>query len=217
LIDPFRLCLALGPLAVYILLIGTINLFRRPFLVSGTRDAAALGLALSGLMIVGPIELFCPVAATLRFGSGVWLLLVALYGLGLAFVLLTLRPRLVVYNVAGDELRPVLADVVTRLDAEARWAGESVSMPNLGIQWHIETVTTMRNVSLVATSANQSAQGWRRLELALGAALARLEVPRNPRAVGLLGAGGMLIAAVVLSIARDPQTVAQSIFEILRL
>ena len=38
--DPFRLCVALGPVAIYLLLVGTLNLFRRPFLVSGTRDAA---------------------------------------------------------------------------------------------------------------------------------------------------------------------------------
>ena len=48
--DPFRLCLALGPVAIYLLLIGAINMFRRPFLVSGTRDTATLGLALSGFL-----------------------------------------------------------------------------------------------------------------------------------------------------------------------
>ena len=47
LIDPFRLCLALGPVAVYLLLLGMLNSFRRPFLVSGTHTAT-LGLAVSG-------------------------------------------------------------------------------------------------------------------------------------------------------------------------
>ncbi|MEI7903478.1 MAG: hypothetical protein WCK89_24835, partial [bacterium] len=60
--DPFRLCLAFGPVAIYAVLLGAINLLRRPFAVSGTRDAAALGLAVSGLVIVGPIELFLPPA-----------------------------------------------------------------------------------------------------------------------------------------------------------
>ena len=91
--DPFHLCVALGPVAVYLLLIGAVNLLRRPFVVSGTRDAAAMGLAVSGLVIVGPVELFFPIEAAIRFGSLVWLLLVALYGLTLVLVLLTLRPR----------------------------------------------------------------------------------------------------------------------------
>ena len=47
--DPFRLCLALGPAAIYFLLLGTINLSRRPLLVSGGRDTATLALAITGM------------------------------------------------------------------------------------------------------------------------------------------------------------------------
>ena len=211
--DPFRLCLALGPVAIYVLLLGAINTFRRPFLVSGTRDTAALGLAVSGLVIVGPIELFFPVAASLRFGSFVWVFLITLYALFLVLVLLMLRPRLVVYNISNDELRAILAELVAELDPEARWAGDSLVLPNLGVQLHVDGLTAMRNVSLVATGANQSQQGWRRLELALDAALSRLEVPRNPRAISLITAGVLLMLAIILAIARDPQAVAQSLFD----
>jgi hypothetical protein len=109
LIDPFRSCLALGPVAIYLLLLGAINFSRRPFLVSGTRDAAVLGLAVSGLMIVGPLELFVPIHAVLRFGPYVWGFLILLYAMGLTLLLLFSRPRLVVYNVNAQELRPILA------------------------------------------------------------------------------------------------------------
>jgi len=215
--DPFRLCLALGPVAIYVLLIGAINMFRRPFLVSGTRDAAALGLAVSGLVIVGPVELFFPVNASLRFGGFVWVLLVGLYALSLVLVLLLLRPRLVVYNVSRDELRPILTDLAAELDREARWAGDSLVLPNLGIQLHMDGLAAMRNVSLTTIGAIQNHQSWRRLELALGAALSQVEVARNPHAFGLLCAGALLILAVILAIAQDPQAVAQSLFEMLRL
>ncbi|HUT94422.1 MAG TPA: hypothetical protein VMY37_33500 [Thermoguttaceae bacterium] len=215
--DPFRLCLALGPVAIYLLLIGAINMFRRPFLVSGTRDAAALGLAVSGLVIVGPVELFFPVNASLRFGGFVWVLLAALYALSLVLVLLLLRPRLVVYNISRDELRPILTDLVAELDREARWAGDSLVLPNLGIQLHMDGLAAMRNVSLTAIGAIQNHQSWRRLELALGAALSQVEVARNPHALGLLSAGALLMLAVILAIAQDPQAVAQSLFEMLRL
>ena len=46
--DPLHLCIALGPVARYFLLLGSINLSRRPFVTSGTRDAAALGIAIVG-------------------------------------------------------------------------------------------------------------------------------------------------------------------------
>ena len=117
--DPFRLCLALGPMAMYLLLLGSINLARRPRLVSGVRDAATVALAVSGLIIVGPMELFFPFRAAARFGPHVWLLLLALYALCTILWLLMLRPRLVIYNISVDKLRPILADAVDSLDADA--------------------------------------------------------------------------------------------------
>ncbi|MHC4399614.1 MAG: hypothetical protein ACYTG0_08035 [Planctomycetota bacterium] len=214
--DPCRLCLALGPVAIYLTLIGLINTFRRPFLVSGTRDAAALGLAVSGLMIVGPVELFFPVAASLFFGSFVWVLLIALYALCLTLVLLLLRPRIVVYNVTSNELRPILTDVATGLDPEARWAGDSLVLPALRIQLHVECSPEMRNVSLVATGPNQSQQGWGRLEVALRDAVCRLKVPCKPLAGILVGMGAVLLVIIAQVIAGDPRAVAQSLFDMLR-
>ena len=151
--DPFRLCLALGPVAVYLLLLGGIHLARRPFVVSGTRDTAALGLAIAGLVAVGPIELFFPHAAAAHFGAAVWMFLAAFYVLCLVLILLLLRPRLVIYNVSTDELRPILADLVPQLDADARWAGDGLMLPNMGVQLHLENLALLRNVSLVATGA----------------------------------------------------------------
>ena len=218
--DPFRLCLALGPLAIYLMLIGAINMFRRPFLVSGARDTAALGLAVSGLVIVGPGELFFPVNASLRFEPFpwlVWVLLVALYGLCVVLVVLLSRPRLVIYNISRDQLRPILGDLVAELDSEARWAGDSLALPNVGIQLYVTGQAAMRNVSLTAIGLNQNPQGWRQLELALASALSRLEVPRNRHALGLLSAGALLALLALLAIAYDPQAVAQSLFDMLRL
>ncbi len=216
--DPFRLCLALGPVATYLLLLAAINLARRPFVVSGTRDAATLGLAVSGLVIVGPMELFLPVPTVLRFGSYVWVLLIVLYALGLVLCLLVARPRLVVYNISTGKLRPILADVVARLDSEARWAGDSLLLPNLGVQLHLDSMSTLRNVSLVSVGPQQSYLGWRQLELGLRAALNEFEVGRNLRAVGLIAGVGLLLLVFLLQIiAIDPQAVAQAMFNMIRL
>jgi hypothetical protein len=215
--DSFRLCLALGPVAVYVLLLGGVNLSRRPFLVSGMRDAAVLGLAVAGLVIVGPIELFFPHTAALFFGPSVWLLLLAFYGLCLLLVLLLLRPRLIIYNISADQLRPVLADVVNQLDSEARWAGDSLVLPTMGVQLHMDPLPTMRNVSLMSVGSNQNPLAWRRLETALTCALSRVEVGRNPRGLILITMGLLIVLALVLAVARDPQAVAQALFDMLRL
>lgn len=220
--DPFRLCLALGPVGVYLLLLGGIHLARRPFVASGTRDTAALGLAVAGLVAVGPVELFFPHAAAAYFGAFVWVFLMAFYALCLVLLLLLLRPRVVIYNVSTDELRPIVADLVPQLDADARWAGDGLILPNMGVQLHMENLSLLRNVALVATGARQNYLGWKRLETALRTALAAAEVPRNVRAArivgaALLGAGTLLAMVLIWAVAIDPQAVAHALFDMLRL
>ncbi len=77
--DPLHLSLSLGPLGVYLVIVGAINLRRRPMLVSGTCDFAAITIALSGLVIAGPMELFMPQVALAQFGPYIWLLLISFY------------------------------------------------------------------------------------------------------------------------------------------
>ena len=178
--DPFRLCLALGPVAIYLLWLGAINLRGRPLLLSGVCDTAILALAVAGLMVVGPMELFFPYDAAVQYGPRVWLLLATLYVTCSLLLLLLLKPRLVIYNISVNRIRPVLAEVVERLDSQARWAGDSLALPALGVQLYVDNFAAFRSVSLISAGGNQNRQGWRRLELALGTALAGEE----PRPIG---------------------------------
>jgi len=213
--EPFRLCLALGPVAVYLLLLGALNLFRRPFLVSGARDTAALGLAVSGFVIIGPVELFFPDQAANHFGSFVWMLLLAFYYLCVVLIILTIRPRLVIYNISVDQLRPVVADLVDQLDADARWAGDSLSLPAFGVQLHLDPSLLMRNVSLVSAGATQNHLGWKRLETALADKLGEYEFGRNLAGLPILAVGLCLTCVVTFLIVRAPQDIAAELFDML--
>jgi hypothetical protein len=212
--DPFRLCLALGPVAMYLLLLGAVNLSRRSLLVSGVRDAAALALAVSGLVIIGPMELFFPFESAVKLGSYVWVLLLALYVMCVVLWLLLLRPRLVIYNISADKLRPILAELVGRIDGDVRWAGDSLAIPGLGVQLYIDNYASLGNVSLISAGGNQNHAGWRRLETSLRAALAREEATRSPRGLSLILAGLLCIAGIVLAIAHDPEAVARSLLDV---
>ncbi|HID74999.1 MAG TPA: hypothetical protein EYP56_03275 [Planctomycetaceae bacterium] len=215
--DTLRWCLAFGPVAVYLMSLGAVNLLRRPVVVSGTREAAAMGLALSGLFIVGPLSLFFPVPASIRFGPAVWAFLITLYALSVILVVLLMRPRVVIYNISANQLRPVLTDVAMRLDRDARWAGESLALPSLGVQLYVESSPLMRNVVLGSVGRNQNHEGWQRLEAALRAELASLEVPRNRSGLVLLAAGALMAVLLASAVAHDPAAVAQSLSEMLRL
>lgn len=215
--DPLRLAIALVPIAAYCVLLALVNARRRPFVTTGGCDLATLGAALSGLVLVGPIELFRPEAASAQFGDYVWLFLLVFYWLWVWLAVLVARPRLVVYNVRGDELRPVLAEVARRVDPQARWAGDSLALPTLGVTLHMECFEIMRHSSLTSSGGKQNMAGWQRLSAELRNDLAPLRVASNPRALGLvLVAAGLLALSIVHMIAR-PQQVAQAMQEMLNI
>jgi len=180
--DGVRICIALAPLALYLLLLAGLNLLRRPVLVTGTRDIAALGFGISGMLLVGPIELLHPQSAVNQLGTYIWVLSVGLYSLGLALWILFSRPRLTVYNISIEQLRPLLATAIESVDSQYRWAGTCLSLPNVDVQLHLESNALMRNVSLVANGDRQSPAGWRQLELALAQQL--VPAPARPNVWG---------------------------------
>jgi len=183
----------MAPLAVYLLVLAAFNFSRRPVVVSGTRDLAALGLAIVGLLLVGPIELLLPQLPSEITGY-VWLILLLIYALTLTLGVLLLPPRIVVYNASLDQIRRVLSEVVNDLDSESRWAGGSAALPKLRVEFFLDDHPTVRNVSLVATSSPQSFAGWRMLEKALRTQL-RETVESAPNACGLVS----LIAAAAMA------------------
>jgi hypothetical protein len=216
LMDSLHVAIALAPLATYLLVLGVINLSSRPLVTSGGRDAAALAIAMAGLIVVGPMELFLIEEAAVSYGGWVWGMMLAAYALLVILIVLLMRPRIVVYNITLDQLRPVLADAVARLDNDARWAGESLVMPQLGVQLHLETAPMLKNVQLVASGPQQSIYGWRQLETALAATLRRTRTAPNPVGASLLIFGVLIAAAISYILARDPSGVMQALNEMLR-
>ncbi|MCG8449800.1 MAG: hypothetical protein MI725_09500 [Pirellulales bacterium] len=212
--DPLRLSIALVPLAAYCVLIGLINARRRPFLTSGGADLAALGAALSGLVLVGPIELFRPEGASAEYGGFVWLFLLVFYWLCVWLAVLLARPRLVIYNISVEELRPVLADAARTIDPQARWAGDSLSLPTLGVQLHLESFELMRHVSIVSSGGRQNLPGWRQLAGQLYARLQALRVRSNPRSLGILLVAILLMVVSTMHMLAHPQHVVQAMREI---
>ena len=148
---------ALVPPGLYLVAIAARLLRRRPTAVSGAADVALLAAALGGLVLVGPMELLQPAGV-----RGVWrtVLPLLLVALAAALALLATRPRLVVYNVSLEQLRPVVARVAATLDPAARWAGETVALPARDIQVNLDARGGMRSVSLVAVGTRSSPESW---------------------------------------------------------
>lgn len=213
--DPLHLCIALGPLAVYLLTIGMWNLRSRPVVISGLLDSLLLGLGVSGLVLAGPCELFLSETTAFKLGGWAWLLLLLLYLLLLLLVVLSQRPRIVIYNASLEQIRPVLSEISQELDPEVRWAGDAVALPRSGINLHLESFVAFRNVQLQSTGDHQNFEGWHRLELMLRAATRAVPTGGNSCAPLLIGAA-VVLGFIVGWAGKDFETLARNLNDLLR-
>lgn len=212
--DPVRFAIAVVPLAAYLGLLGLINLRPRPSVVSGASDLAALGIGVMGLVFIGPIELLRPTAGTAQFLNYIWLVLLALYLLVIILAALVARPRLVVYNLTPEELRPLLSEAAGRADATCRWAGDSLVLPKLGVQLHMDGFGLLRNTSLVSSGPNQNLEGWQRLAKQLRGSLRTVKVRPHPSSLIFLAIAVLLLVASEFYLLASPDEVAEAMSEL---
>lgn len=210
-----QLLVAVIPLAIYCLRLALWN-GHRPTVKRGTADISWLAFGVSGLMVVGPLELLMPESAAFRFGPYVWLLVLALYLLLVALTVMAARPRLVIYNSRLEQIRPVLSAAVRQADAQARWVGDSAVLPELGVSFHIDASPWLRNVELLASGSQQNHQGWYRLEHVLAAALRNAAPAGSGTRRALLLTAGLLLGLAAAAWTRGDPHLSQSINELLR-
>jgi hypothetical protein len=197
---------AVLPLGGYLAALGWLHLRRRPAVVAGAWDLAVLAAAVSGLVLAGPLALVQPVLGTAPWSVA---MLLVVFVLVVAAGVLAMRPRLVIYNITVEQLRPVLAEVVGRLDASARWAGESVMLPARGIQLLVDGHGLARSVSVVAVGRRTSGEAWSEFSRRLRRALRSLPVRRNPWGAALAALGlGIVAAALGWAVAVRPPPAA---------
>ena len=208
--------IALVPLAAYLLLLGLINLRRRPVMMNGTFDGFLLGLGLAGLALVGPLELLLPESTAFQFGGYAWVMLIIFYLLLVLLLVMFARPRLVVYNVSFEQLRPALADVIGRLDDQARWAGDTVFLPKRGVQFHLDRHPQFHNVQITALGNNQNLESWYLLEKELRATLRDTAEASRAFGFAFLFAALAMLAVALVTFIQDRGEIAHSFHEMLR-
>ena len=212
--DPLHLAIALVPLALYCLLLAAIAFARRPIMISGALDTLLLALGLAGWIMIGPIALFLPDQAEARFGNYVAIPLIILFFLVVSLIILLMKPRLAVYNITSEQLRPLLAESVAEIDTGARWAGDCLTLPKAGVQLCLEAHPDARHVEIVAVGTRQDYEAWRRLSECLAPRLRELPVGANPRGASLLIAAVALLVVTSITWITRPQEVAETFREL---
>jgi hypothetical protein len=214
-IDSLHFSAAALPLAVYLFLLGLLNLRRRAFVTTGARDSAALAIGIVGLMVIGPMKLFFPEGAASRFGILVWLMLLIFYGLCISLSVLLMRSRIVIYNISLEHLRPVLTNIAQRMDPKSRWMGDALWLPTEKVHLHVEPVEWLRNVELTAGGNQQSYDSWRRLQKELEESLKKIPVEPNWIGIPLVIVGIGLALGSIIWMLTDPTSVVSSFKELI--
>ncbi|MCG8653106.1 MAG: hypothetical protein MI861_24920, partial [Pirellulales bacterium] len=196
-IEPFTIILALLPLIGYLIVLGLIRVSGRALVTTGGRDIAALAIAISGLLAVGPAELFFPVPAATVFGPVVWVALATFYGLCVTLIVLTSTPRLVVYGRTPEELFEPLLHAVRQIDPAATGdlGALAIILPSLKINLRIDGQRGVDYAQVLAFEANVSVRFWSTLLRHLRATV-QTTAPPMPRRGFLM----LLVATLLASI-----------------
>ncbi|MCL2117035.1 MAG: hypothetical protein FWH27_01280 [Planctomycetaceae bacterium] len=187
------IAVAFVPLALYFFALTAFNSGRCPRMLTGQEDLTVLALGLIGFVMTGPMLYVLPVDALAFWGFYTWFFLAVLYALMVWFLGTVFRFRIVIYNIGMSELREILEKIGREIDSEARWAGNSLSLPTPGIQFYMEHVTLFRNVTLKACGSQQNMQGWIQFEKSLRNALLQHRVAHKNRVAMLMAMIGFLM------------------------
>jgi len=190
----FYFFVATFPFALYLIVLALTQACSKSLVVDGRRDFLALALATSGLFFVGPGQLAVPWGACEIWGAYVWILIALLYLLVAAMIGSVSRTRLVVYNATRSELRSALTLAALNLDADARWEGDALNLPNLDAQFYVDERGTGRVATLVAVKIGRVAQIWTNLARELSARL-RETTSKSRRWILWLTVGVALLCA----------------------
>lgn len=184
--------LCVAPVAIYFLTLGLVNSHARPWMVSSRSDFVSLTVVLIPLLI-------WPLPA-LAYGRQWWLLIAAAVAVALMFrrMLPDRRAGYVVYNIAENRCRSLVADAIASLGLRGEWTG--TTWRSADGRWAIVlgAFAPLRNVTLHFESAadDTAAHIWiERLREAVDSRLSA--VSQAPSTMGaclvMLGLGLMLI------------------------
>ena len=164
-VEPFAVLLALVPLIGYLGVLSLIRLSGSTLVTTGGRDIAALGIAIFGLVAVGPIELFFPRPAATLFGAKVWIALVIFYALCVSLIAMTSRAKLVIYGRTPDEVFQPLLAACQRIDPSATGNSETlqIAFPASGLRVRIAGQKMVDCAEVIAFEPNLTPTFWSRL------------------------------------------------------
>ncbi|MEM7473850.1 MAG: hypothetical protein AAF483_02600 [Planctomycetota bacterium] len=213
--SPIHFAIATIPVAVYFLLIGALRLRRRPLVTTGWRDTLTLGIAASGFVAIGPMQLFFPERAAESMQGWVWLALFSLYILALFLVLLSGKPRLIAYGMNEEQFRKGLLESAIEIDPSASWQHEVLSLPAVGIQLAMEPTGSTRVYQVAHVGLLHNLTGWLKLERSFVKKGTQATCPRSAAGWPFVISGALLLTFAVSPMIANPTNALAQLKEFL--
>lgn len=179
-IEPFPALIAFTPLIIYLFAFATLRIAGLAWVSTGARDLAAVLMAVSGFIVIGPMELFFPNATASYLGAIVWAPLILLYLLLACLLILSSKPKLIIYGRTMDDVYPALVRAAREMDAGTIENGEQmqVHLPNLKAHFRIEAAPGHDCLSVIAFEPLLPPGVWSSLRKQLRTHLKTTAAPR---------------------------------------
>lgn len=210
--EPFPALIAFAPLILYLLVFALIRISGKSWVLTGGLDTAAVLFAISGLVVVGPMELFFPKATAYLMGAWVWVPLVLLYFLFGCLFVISSRTKLVVYGRTSEPLFDALVRASRSIDPTAIVDTESgqVHLPAMAAHLRLDSAPGHDCINVVSFEPMLPSAFWRSLQGHIASELQSTPPPKPRRG------GAALLLALLMAfwlfryVADDPNRLAES-------
>jgi hypothetical protein len=208
------ICTNLLPIGTYLCVLGLFHATGRPFITTGARDYLALALALSGLVITGPIDYILHGRMLPDFLVHSHLFGVVIYVLVIGSLVPRSYEKLVIYNCPLETLMPAIRGILDRAGHRFQEVRGGWILSDRGVSLECDPFPALRNVTLYF-------HGMRDREL-YGQIHRQLVDELTVKRTGwslvgmfMAAAGGLVLAFSVWIVASDPQNIVAAIREVL--
>ena len=211
----FTLLMSMTPVAAYLAIVGLVRWTGIAIVTTSAREIAALAMAASGFLAIGPAQLFFPSSAALLVGPAVWLTLASLLALVVTLIGILRPPSLVVFGRTSSQTFPALVEVCRELDPQIETSSDvaEIYLPSMRIRLRVDPSVGSDACRVTSFPRVDSIRFWQAMLVGLRRSLAGQTRPRRFAGGLTLTIAVVLVAFPMLAGFSDPVALASDFRE----
>jgi hypothetical protein len=208
------ICANLLPIGTYLCVLGLFHTLRRPLITTGGRDYLALAIALSGLIITGPIDYVLHSKMLPDFLVHSHLIGLGIYALLVASLVPRSCEKLILYNCQPEAAVQTVRGILHRTGQRVQEVSGGWILAERGVSLEIDSFPALRNVTL-HFHGMRDRELFMQIHQQLVEALAAKRIAWSLGGLIMAAAGGLVLAFPVWVVARDPELFVAAIRQVI--